>query len=254
MVNPYPEVHCDQAKSISACFVVLFSCRLGCPGAAVRSEALSKPPMALASALSARVYGWRNGRTRSTERLLHRREQRRVWKTNDYGRTWKPIFDDQPTGSIGDLAVARSNPNIIYVGCGEGLQRPDLSTGDGLYKSTDGGKTWRNMGLGRGNRSAPSSLTRKTRIVSSSPCSATLTGRTKSAAFIDRPMAARPGSMFCTKTKTRARFNWNLTRPILKSSTRTCGQRGKVPGRTARGKAPRAVSINLRMAARPGGN
>jgi photosystem II stability/assembly factor-like uncharacterized protein len=71
-----------------------------------------------------------------------------VWKTDDYGRTWRPIFDDQPTGSIGDLAVAQSNPNIIYVGSGEGLQRPDLSTGNGIYKSTDGGATWRNMGLG----------------------------------------------------------------------------------------------------------
>ena len=70
-----------------------------------------------------------------------------VWKTTDYGRTWKPIFDGQPTGSIGDIAVAPSNPNVIYVGSGEGLQRPDLSTGDGLYKSTDAGKTWRNMGL-----------------------------------------------------------------------------------------------------------
>ncbi len=71
-----------------------------------------------------------------------------VWKTNDYGRTWRPIFDDQPTGSIGDIAVAESNPNIIYVGTGEGLQRPDLSTGNGIYKSTDGGATWRNLGLG----------------------------------------------------------------------------------------------------------
>ena len=70
-----------------------------------------------------------------------------VWKTTDAGRTWHPIFDDQPTGSIGDLAVAPSNPDIIYVGSGEGLQRPDLSTGDGIYKSTDGGKTWRNTGL-----------------------------------------------------------------------------------------------------------
>src|SRR5690348_11871708 len=70
-----------------------------------------------------------------------------VWKTNDYGRTWKPIFDDQPTGSIGALAVAPSSPDTIYVGSGEGLQRPDLSTGDGIYKSTDGGKTWRHLGL-----------------------------------------------------------------------------------------------------------
>src|SRR5436305_11828485 len=55
-----------------------------------------------------------------------------VWKTDDYGRTWIPIFDDQPTGSIGALAIAPSNPNVIYVGTGEGLQRPDLSTGDGM--------------------------------------------------------------------------------------------------------------------------
>ena len=70
-----------------------------------------------------------------------------VWKTTDYGRTWFPIFDDQPTGSIGDVIVAPSNPNVIYVGSGEGLQRPDLSVGDGIYKSTDAGKTWTNMGL-----------------------------------------------------------------------------------------------------------
>ena len=70
-----------------------------------------------------------------------------VWKTNDFGRTWKPIFDEQSTGSIGDVAVALSNPNVIYAGSGEGLQRPDLSVGNGIYKSTDAGKTWINTGL-----------------------------------------------------------------------------------------------------------
>ena len=75
-----------------------------------------------------------------------------VWKTNDYGLTWKPIFDDQPTGSIGALAIAPSDPNILYVGSGEGLQRPDLSVGDGVYKSTDGGKTWRHAGLRDGQQ------------------------------------------------------------------------------------------------------
>jgi photosystem II stability/assembly factor-like uncharacterized protein len=70
-----------------------------------------------------------------------------VWKTTDFGRTWFPIFDDQPTGSVGDVAVALSNPNVIYVGCGEGIQRPDLSVGDGVYRSTDGGRTWINTGL-----------------------------------------------------------------------------------------------------------
>lgn len=76
-----------------------------------------------------------------------------VWKTTDAGRTWHPLFDDQPTGSIGDVAVAESDPNIIYAGSGEGLPlRPDLSVGDGVYKSTDGGKTWRNMGLKDGQQ------------------------------------------------------------------------------------------------------
>jgi photosystem II stability/assembly factor-like uncharacterized protein len=70
-----------------------------------------------------------------------------VWKTTDYGRIWFPIFDDQPTGSIGDIVVSPSNPNVIYVGSGEGLQRPDLSVGDGVYKSTDAGKTWLHLGL-----------------------------------------------------------------------------------------------------------
>src|SRR5438132_9998573 len=75
-----------------------------------------------------------------------------VWKTDDYGRTWTPIFDDQPTGSVGCIAVASSDPNIIYVGSGEGLQRPDLSVGDGIYKSTDAGKTWTHLGLRDGQR------------------------------------------------------------------------------------------------------
>src|SRR5690242_6866501 len=70
-----------------------------------------------------------------------------VWKTTDYGRVWKPVFDDQPTGSIGFLAVAPSKPETVYVGTGEGLQRPDLAVGDGMFKSSDGGKTWSYLGL-----------------------------------------------------------------------------------------------------------
>ena len=70
-----------------------------------------------------------------------------VWKTTDFGQTWAPIFDEQPTQSVGAVAVAPSDPNIIYVGSGEGLQRPDLSVGDGIYKSVDAGRTWRHLGL-----------------------------------------------------------------------------------------------------------
>jgi photosystem II stability/assembly factor-like uncharacterized protein len=75
-----------------------------------------------------------------------------VWRSTDFGQTWTPIFDGQPTGSVGALAVAPSNPEIIYVGSGEGLRRPDLSTGDGIYKSTDGGNTWKHLGLREGQQ------------------------------------------------------------------------------------------------------
>lgn len=70
-----------------------------------------------------------------------------VWKSDDYGRTWQPIFDRVTTGSVGDVAVSPSHPNIIYVGTGEGLHRPDLGVGDGMFKSDNGGKTWQHIGL-----------------------------------------------------------------------------------------------------------
>ncbi len=75
-----------------------------------------------------------------------------VWKSNDYGRTWNPIFDSQPTQSIGAIALAPSDPDIIYVASGEGLHRPDLSVGDGIYRSADAGKTWAHLGLRDGQQ------------------------------------------------------------------------------------------------------
>jgi photosystem II stability/assembly factor-like uncharacterized protein len=75
-----------------------------------------------------------------------------LWKSTDYGTVWTPIFDDQPTGSIGAVAVAPSNPARIYVGSGEGMQRPDLTTGDGIYRSDDGGATWLHLGLRDGQQ------------------------------------------------------------------------------------------------------
>ena len=75
-----------------------------------------------------------------------------VWRTNDAGRIWTPIFDDQPSGSIGAIAIAPSDPNVVYVGSGEGLQRPDLATGDGIYRSSDGGKSWTHYSLRDGQQ------------------------------------------------------------------------------------------------------
>src|SRR3954470_13200937 len=65
-----------------------------------------------------------------------------VWETKDAGRTWMPIFDDQPIGSIGAIAVAPSNAKVIYAGSGEADMRSDIAQGNGMYKSADGGKTW----------------------------------------------------------------------------------------------------------------
>jgi photosystem II stability/assembly factor-like uncharacterized protein len=70
-----------------------------------------------------------------------------LWRSTDYGSTWEPLFDRESTGSIGAIAVAPSDPNIIYVGTGAGIIRPDLATGDGMYKSSDAGRTWTQLGL-----------------------------------------------------------------------------------------------------------
>src|SRR6266849_74000 len=97
------------------------------------SKALAQPlDASLYSALRWRMIGpFRGGRTvaaagvRGQPNLFYIGVNNGgVWKTTDFGHTWTPIFDDQPTGSIGALAIAASNPNVIYVGSGEGLQRP----------------------------------------------------------------------------------------------------------------------------------
>ncbi|HKV26436.1 MAG TPA: hypothetical protein VJN93_17705 [Candidatus Acidoferrum sp.] len=78
-----------------------------------------------------------------------------VWKTDDSGRTWTPIFDDEPTQSVGAIAVALSDPNVVYVSSGEGIARPDLAVGDGIYKSTDAGKTWTHLEALRDSQGIP---------------------------------------------------------------------------------------------------
>ena len=77
-----------------------------------------------------------------------------IWKTTDAGGTWNSLFNSGENNSIGSLAIAPSDPNVIYAGSGEALQRPDLSTGDGLYKSTDAGATWQHLGLRDGQQLA----------------------------------------------------------------------------------------------------
>ncbi len=70
-----------------------------------------------------------------------------VWRTTNAGLSWTPLFDKQSIASIGAIAVADSNPNVIYVGTGEACIRGNISYGNGVYKSTDAGRTWFNIGL-----------------------------------------------------------------------------------------------------------
>jgi photosystem II stability/assembly factor-like uncharacterized protein len=70
-----------------------------------------------------------------------------VWKTENGGNSWTPVFDEQPTQNIGTVAIQQSNPNILWVGTGEGNPRNSVNIGEGIFKSLDGGKTWKRMGL-----------------------------------------------------------------------------------------------------------
>ena len=177
-----------------------------------------------------------------------------VFKTIDYGRTWQPIFDDQPTGSVGAIAVSVSNPEIVYVGSGEGLHRPDLSIGDGIYKSTDAGKTWTHLGLRDGQQVAqlavdPRNPDRFFVAVAGHPY-----GPNEEREFSARSMAVKHSRRFSTATKTPEVVTSRSIRPIRPSSMRLFGNHEKGPGKIALGMALMAASSNQRTAAKLGTN
>ena len=136
-----------------ACLAAL-ALALALPAAAAEAPA-AEAPAAAAQALQWRLVGpFRGGRTRAVtgipgqpETFLIGAVNGGVWKTTDYGRTWSAVFDSAPTQSIGAIAVAPSDPSIIYVASGEGLARPDLSVGNGIYRSSDAGLHWTHLGL-----------------------------------------------------------------------------------------------------------
>jgi hypothetical protein len=176
-----------------------------------------------------------------------------VWKSDDYGRTWNPIFDDQATGSVGAVAVAPSNPNIISVGSGEGLQRPDLSVGGGIYKSTDAGKTWTHLGL-RDGQQIPQ--------IAVDPCNpnrlfVAVLGHpygpiSRSAASTAPPMAATPSRSCWVRTRTPAPRTWLSIPRLPIGCTRRFAKRASSCGRTAPGAAPAAAFSNPPKAAARG--
>ena len=178
-----------------------------------------------------------------------------VWKSDDYGRTWAPIFDDQPTQSIGAIAVAPSDPNILYVASGEGLPRPDLSVGDGIYKSTDAGKTWTHLGL-RGGQQIPA-LVVDPREPESFICGrarAILMDRTKNAEFFAPPTAARTGRRSYIRTRTPGALTSRWTLPIRIPFTPRFGRRDRGRGRTTMSSTEPAEDSSSRPTAARRGN
>lgn len=129
-----------------------------------------------------------------------------VWKTTDYGRTWKPIFDDQPTGSVGDIAVAPSNPNVLYAASGEGIQRPTCPLATGSINQLMPVRPGPIPACAMDSKSAGLPLTPPTKTAYLLRYWGIPTARTKNGECTEQTMAAKPGRKFSTKMKIPARY------------------------------------------------
>ena len=145
-----------------------------------------------------------------------------IIKTTNGGNTFKPIFDEQSSGSIGAIAVAPSDPNIVYVGTGEGNPRNNASVGDGMYKSIDGGEHWTHIGLEKSDKIARIIVDAKNPDIVYACGLGREWGRTRSAASSRRPTAAPRGRRCCTSTRRRRAATSRPTRTTATSSTPAC--------------------------------
>ena len=158
-----------------------------------------------------------------------------LFRTTDAGASWMPITDGKvPVASTGSVAVAESDPNVIYLGTGSDDIRSNVSTGRGVYKSTDGGQTWSFAGLYEcwADRRACASI-RRIRTSPGWRRSETRSSRTPSAACSRRPTAERRGGRCCSSPTASARRISSSIRRTRTSSTRGCGAASESRGRSS---------------------
>ena len=141
-----------------------------------------------------------------------------VWKTDNNGTTWMPVFDGQPNLSIGDIAIAPSNPNIVWVGTGEANQRQSTSYGGGVFKSIDAGKTWSAHGPARQRHDRPHRhRSRETPDVVYVAAAGDLFKAHPSAGSTKRSTAARRGRNRSSSTRTPDSSTWRWIRRTARS-------------------------------------
>ncbi len=177
-----------------------------------------------------------------------------VWTTDDAGRTWEPLFQHESTSSVDAIALAPSNPKILYVGTGQVETRYDLASGDGVFRSDDGGRTWRHLGLSATRAIGRISSIRGTRTRCSSRRWDTSSARTRSEVFSAPRTGERAGRKRCLSTRTPAR---SISRPIRRTRRSSMPRSGRCAiTRGFRTSSPTwdpgAESTNRRTAERPG--
>ncbi len=131
-----------------------------------------------------------------------------IWKSTDAGVHWQPIFDGQPVSSIGALAVAPSDPNIVWAGTGEAHIRSHISLGAGVYKSTDAGRTWALMGLEQTGRISRVVIHPTNPDIVYVAALGHAYGPQQERGVYRTLTAAAPGIGCCSLTRTRARRTW----------------------------------------------